>query len=74
MGKQIVNKADKYAVVKLAAKFFGRDAFKETIEIFRDIFKMDILERHRGSHPSSAFMADFYELLSDRISKDDPVP
>ena len=63
--RQIINKADKDAVVKLAAKFFGKDAFKETIEICRDIFKVDILERRRGSHPSSAFMADFYELLLD---------
>ena len=62
--RQIINKGDKDGVVKLAAKLFGKDAFKETTEIFCDTFKVDILERRRGSHPSTAFMADFYELLS----------
>ena len=72
--RQIINKADEDGVVKLAAKFFGKDVFKETIEICRDIFKVNILERGRGSHQSADFMADFYKLLLDRISKDDPVP
>ena len=72
--RQIINKADKDAVVKLAATFFRKDAFKEAIEICHDIFRVDILERCQGSHPSTAFMVDFYELLSDHILKDDPVP
>ena len=60
--RQIINKADKDAVVKLAAKFFGKGAFKATIEVCRDIFKVGILESHRESHPNTAFMVDFYEL------------
>ena len=65
---------EKDIVIKIASKFFSKDAIKQAQDVCKSALKLEVLEGRRGSHPSVIFLADFHDLLSGFLARKEELP
>ena len=65
---------DKHTVIKIAAKFFGKEAIKQAIEVRKTALDLEIPDKRKGTHPVATFYSDFFELISSRVERGIELP